>query len=668
MTEKEKVINRYRELIKLIEKYNYHYYNLDKPLVDDSKYDSIIHELIDIERKYPDIKAADSPTEKVGGFASELFSEAPHDPPMLSLGNAFIEKELIDFDERCKKKLENGYAISYFGELKFDGLAVEVIYENGRFSRGSTRGNGYTGEDISANIATIKDLPLSLNIENPPAFLSVRGEVFMTHDEFERLNIIKESIDEAPFANPRNAAAGSLRQLNAGITAERDLKIILYALGKIEGGIEISNQKQMFEYFKNIGLPVSDKTVFGSIDETKEFYNYWNQNRHTLNFDIDGVVIKVNEFGLRDSLGSTSKSPRWAIAWKFPAKTAITVLNSVDFQVGRTGIITPVANLDPINIGGVLVKRATLHNFQEIERLDIKIGDSVLVKRAGDVIPKVVETLHDKRPANAGKIVPPEKCPSCSRELSREDIYIRCINPECEAKKIEGLKFFVSKSGMDIESFGPELIIRLYNAGIIKSISDIFNLTKDDLLKVERMGDKLAEKILKSINSRKRIPLSLLLRSLGIRNTGDHVAKLVARHVKNLKNLYKITREELNRIDEVGPEIADSVFSFFNNKDSVKIIDSMIKSGLIVEEEQAVKDVAASVAGKTFVFTGTMNSFSRKEAEDMVEGMGGRASGSVSKKTDYLVAGESHGSKYDKAVQLGVTILTEDEFLSLIGE
>jgi DNA ligase (NAD+) len=667
MKDKKKILNRYNELIKLIGKYNYNYYNLDEPLVDDSQYDLLMQELIDIEKKYPDIKADNSPSQKVSGFASETFSEAEHNPPMLSLSNVFSEEELIDFDERCKKNLNIDKDILYCGELKFDGLAVEAIYENGKFVKGSTRGNGFVGEDITANLATLKGLPLSLK-GNIPAFLSVRGEVFLTHSEFDRLNKLKESNDEAQFANPRNAAAGSLRQLNPEITAERELKIIFYLLGKLEADHKISNQKDMFEYLTDLKLPVSDKIEYGDLKKIREFYNYWTQNRYNLDFDIDGIVVKIADFGYRDKLGATSKSPRWATAWKFHAKEAITILESVDFQLGRTGLLTPVANLHPINIGGVLVKRATLHNFNEIKRLDIKIGDSIKVKRAGDVIPKVTDVIIEKRPLDAKDIKTPEKCPSCGSKLDQEEIYIRCINPECEAIKLETLKFFVSKNAMDIEAFGPELVLRLYNERIIKSISDIFKLTKDDLLKVDRMGDKLAGKILASIEKRKTISLSFLLRSLGIRNVGDHLAKVIAKEVRNLKKLFEISKEDLSKIYEVGPEVADSVYNFFRNKESVKVIDEIINSGVTVDDE-IVEDLGIdNIKNRNFVFTGSLTRLSRQEAEDLVEKYGGRASGSVSKKTDYVVAGESPGSKYKKAIELGIKTITEDEFLSMINK
>ncbi len=667
MKEKTNNRNRYNKLIRLIEKYNYNYYNLDAPLVDDSEYDSLMQELMDIEKKYPELKAEDSPSQKVSGFASRTFSEAEHDPPMLSLGNIFTKAELIEFDQRCKKNLNINNDFSFCGELKFDGLAVEAIYERGRFVKGSTRGNGFKGEDVTANLATIKELPLSLK-SGAPDFLSVRGEVFLTHSEFDRLNKLKESAGETRFANPRNAAAGSLRQLNPEITAGRELKVIFYNTGKMGSERQIKNQKEMYEYLMDLEIPVSDKVEFGDIQKMEQYFDYWAENRYNLDYDIDGVVVKIADFGYRERLGSTSKNPRWAAAWKFPAKEAITILDSVDFQVGRTGLITPVGNLRPINIGGVLVRRATLHNFNEIKRLDIKIGDSIKVKRAGDVIPKVTDVIHGKRPSEAGEIRVPVNCPSCGSGLIREEIYVRCVNPDCEAIKLETLKFFVSKNAMDIEYFGPELVLRLYNARKLTSISDIFKITKDDLIKVERMGDKLAEKILSAIEKRKTISLSFFLRSLGMRNVGDHLAKVIAKDVRSLSELFKKSKEELSKIYEVGPEVAESVYSFLHDKNSVKLIKEILDSGVTVVDEIVDESGIDIIKNRTFVFTGSLDHFSREEAEALVEKFGGRASGSVSKKTDYVVAGGSPGSKFKKARELGIKIITEEEFISMVKE
>ncbi len=665
---KEEIKKRYIDLISLIEKYNHHYYDLDKPIVDDSIYDEHMQELIDIERKYPGLKNEDSPSNKVGGDVSKTFTEAPHDPPMLSLGNVFTIDDLKEFDKRCRKNLNVTGEILYNIELKFDGLAVETIFEKGKFVKGSTRGNGIIGEDITANLATIANIPLSLKGPDVPRFLSIRGEVFMKHDEFDRLNKIKVKNDESPFANPRNAAAGSLRQLDPKVTEERDLNVVFYAIGRIDSSITITNQSDMYDLFRQYGIPSSEYSESGGIDKIESFYNYWMEYRHNLNFDIDGIVIKVSDFNQREIFGATSKVPRWATAWKFPAKEALTVLNSVDYQIGRTGLITPVANFQPINIGGVLVKRATLHNFGEVKRLDLKIGDNIRIKRAGDVIPKIVDVIAEKRPDDASEIEIPVDCPSCKSTLAIEDIYIRCINQECLAKRLEILKFFVSKNAMDIESFGPELIVRLFDAKIISSIADIFRLTKDDLLKVERMGDKLADKIISSILKRKSITLSQLLKSLGIRNVGDHIAKVIANNFSNLDELNKCSAEDLVEIKEIGPEVASSVYSFLNNSDSAKIIKDIIKAGVHIENELTADSQIEGIKGKTFVFTGTLKNLSRKEAEQIVEKNGGKASSSVSKNTDYLVTGESAGSKLKKAKTLGLTVINETEFLRLAGE
>ena len=626
-----------------------------------------MRELIEIEKNNPSLKIEPSPSMTVSGVASATFSEVPHDPPMLSLGNVFSGDELRDFDERCRKNLETAGDIEYCAELKFDGLAVEVIFENGKYVKGSTRGNGIAGEDITANIACIKYIPSALVGKNAPSYLSVRGEAFMRHREFDRLNAVKEKNGEAIFANPRNAAAGSLRQLNPEITKDRELNIVFYAIGKITGGDTVNDQRGMYAFLKKSGLPVSEHVAFGNINDILQFYNHWMENRHNLDFDIDGIVIKINNFRQRDELGFTTKVPKWATAFKFPAKEAITVLNSVDYQVGRTGLITPVANLQPINIGGVLVKRATLHNFDEVRRLGLRIGDSVKVKRAGDVIPKVFDVINDKRPADSADIIPPTKCPSCGSALDREDIYIRCVNPGCIAKRFETLKFFVSKTAMDIDSFGPELVFRLYNSGIVNTIADIFRLTKEDLLKVERMGDKLADKIISSINKRKSVSLSHFLKSIGIRNVGEHIAKVIAQAVISLDTLKNKSIEELSEIYEVGPEAATSVYNFFHDKGNLKILSDILKSGVVVEDEAASEISIESIKNKTFVFTGSLLNFSRKEAGDIVEKYGGRAAGSVSSKTDFVVAGEEVGSKLDKAKKLGVKIITEEEFQKMIG-
>ncbi len=663
---KETVEKRYRELVALIEKYNDHYYNLDAPLVDDATYDELMRELVEIERKNPSLKIEGSPSERVGGAAAKTFSEVRHDPPMQSLGNVFTPDELLEFHRRCAKALETE-DIGYCAELKFDGLAVELVYERGRFVQGSTRGDGERGEDVTANISTIRSLPLAIEGTKAPEFLSVRGEVFMRHGAFERLNTEKEAAGEPPFANPRNAAAGSLRQLDPRVTESRGLDIVLYATGKVSGGERIVSQKMMFDFFTSAKLPCSQHVAFGRIDEISAFYTYWMQHRHELDFDIDGIVVKLDNYAHRDILGATGKAPRWATAWKFPAREAITVLESVDLQVGRTGLVTPVGNLHPVNIGGVMVKRATLHNFSEVRKLGLMIGDTVKVIRAGDVIPKVVEIIADKRPDSASEIVVPERCPSCGSELQKEEIYIRCVNPRCEAKKLEGLWFFISKDAMDIEYFGPELLQRLYDAGRVRTIADIFTLTREDLLAMERMGDKIADKIIESIAARKNVPLSHFLKSLGIRNVGEHIAKVIARSARRLDRLYEISEEDLRAIHEVGPEVARTVREYFTDAGNIALIDAMKRAGVVIRDEASETEAKEGIEGKTFVFTGTLVKLTRRDAETIVEKHGGRAAGSVSKKTDYVVAGEAAGSKLDRARELGVAVISEDEFIEMIG-
>ncbi len=662
---KDDIAARYNELCDRIIEYNRHYYELSAPLVDDAEYDRLTGELAEIESKHPELRREDSPAVKVGGFASATFSEVPHDPPMLSLGNIFTGEELADFDARCRKSA--GEELLYSMELKYDGLAVEVVYEQGRLRQGSTRGNGEVGEDVTRNLATIRAVPHTLTGVSP-GYLSVRGEVFMRHGEFERLNVSRAEKEEPAFANPRNAASGSLRQLDPAITAERSLDAVFYAVGRVSEDLPMPDQRSLFERLPTLGIPVSPQAAVGPLEKITEYYEYWLENRHTLDFDIDGIVIKMNDFALRERMGFTSKAPRWAVAWKFPAREAVTGLESVDFQIGRTGIITPVANLHPINIGGVMVKRATLHNFKEVERLDVRIGDKIKVIRAGDVIPKVIEVVRHDGAARGEAIVPPKHCPSCGEELRQEDIYLRCVNLSCESMRLEALKFFVSRDGMDIEFFGPELVARLYDAGRLNTIADFYKITREVLMGLDRMGEKLADKVLDSINARRRVPLSRFLQSLGIRNVGGHVASVIAGQVRSLSLLYDMSTDDLMEIHEVGPGVAESVYGYFHDEKNRALVEDMIGSGLVVEEEEAVSSSGSPVSGKTFVVTGTLSRYSRQEAEEIIRKLGGRAAGSVSGKSDYVLAGESPGSKLDRARSLGVKVISEDEFITMIGE
>ncbi|HNX59983.1 MAG TPA: NAD-dependent DNA ligase LigA, partial [Spirochaetota bacterium] len=572
-------------LVSEYNEYNRQYYDMDSPAVDDATYDALVLKIREIEESNPEIAEKGSALSRVGGSVSEKFSPVRHDPPMLSLANIFDENDLDDFCLRTAK-VTGVNDLMYSAELKYDGLAVEVVYEKGRLIQASTRGDGSTGEDITENIRMIKSLPHELGGKNIPDYLSVRGEVYMNHVELEKINNEREKNGETLFANTRNAAAGSLRQLDPEIVKNRNLSIVLYGMGKVSG-ITIKSQKELMDRFVEWGIPNPPHIAFGDRNDVAEFYRYWNENRYTLGFDIDGVVLKINDLSIRESAGFTSKAPRGAVAWKFPAREAITELMSVEASLGRTGVITPVANLSPINIGGVLVKRATLHNYREIERLNVMIGDHVKVIRAGDVIPKIVESMIDKRTGKETKIIVPDKCPSCGSDLIQEDIFLRCGNSSCEGKKYERLLYFVSKDGMDIEYFGPELVRRLYDANKISAPADIFAVKKEDLLELERMGDILAEKIIASIDARREVELFRFIRSLGIRNVGDHVAKILSRSFGSYNRLKNASTEELQSVHEIGPGGAESIRNFFDDAEQVMAAEKMFSYGVKVKEENA---------------------------------------------------------------------------------
>ena len=656
---------KYNDLCNKLIEANTHYYELDNPILDDASYDKLMIELQLIEKTNSSIVRNDSPSLTVGGVVEKVFDAVEHIPPMLSLGNVFNFIELKEFDAKCLRSLHDTTKIEYMAELKYDGLAVEVIYKDGIYFQASTRGNGILGEDVTNNVSTIKNLPLRLKGDFPK-FLSIRGEVFMNKKDFLELNIKRKNSGEEIFANPRNAAAGSLRQLDPKKTAERPLDIVFYNYGQISDGFNIKSQSDLFEFFRQFDIPISKFLVKGDLENISSFYNEWNENRFKLDFDIDGLVIKVNDFSLRDELGETSKVPKWATAWKFPAEVAVTKLEDVHFQIGRTGLVTPVAVLSPVNIGGVVVSRATLHNFKEIEKLNVKIGDIVRVKRAGDVIPKI--TGVDSTTNNGREIVVPLVCPECSAELLKEDIYIRCINSNCKGTKIEKLKFFVSKSGIDIEFFGPELVVRLFEAGIVKSISDFFNLNLEKLLLVDRMGEILANKILSSIEKRKVVTLSFFLKSLGIRNIGDHVAKILAKEIGSLENGLSVTEDELLEIHEIGPSVAKSFVDYFNDNENLKVLDELKLYNFVVKDEINNISKNSKIFGKVFVLTGTLKNYKRSEIKKIIESNGGRVSSSVSKNTDYLIAGGSVGSKFAKATKLDIEIFDEKKFEKFLEE
>ncbi|WP_243373255.1 NAD-dependent DNA ligase LigA [Geotalea sp. SG265] len=660
--------NRVKQLHKEINRHNYLYYVEDRPEITDAEYDQLLRELQQLEKEFPELVTQDSPTQRVGAAPLEKFSQVAHRLPMLSLENAFNEGEMRDFDERIKRFLGLPMAneIDYVCEPKMDGLAVELIYEEGTLTFGATRGDGYVGEDVTQNLKTVKAIPLRLHCSHPPRLVEVRGEVYLGLAPFQKLNMEREEAGLPPFANPRNAAAGSLRQLDPRITARRPLSIFSYAPGIVEG-YEFVSQSQMLATLPQWGLPVNPliRKVNG-INGVLAYYREMGETRETLPYEIDGVVVKVDSFDLQRDLGEKSRSPRWAIAWKFPPRQAITVVEDIVPQVGRTGVITPVAHLRPVEVSGVIVSRATLHNWEEMEKKDIRKGDTVIVERAGDVIPAVVKVMTEKRVAGAELLAVPAACPECGSEIVKipGEVAVRCLGLTCPAQIRETIIHFASRHAMDIEGMGDKYIEQLLRLGLVKTVADLYYLKKEDFMRFERMGDKLAENLLNAIDSSKHRELSRFIYALGIRHVGEHTAKLLANAFGSIEHLGKATEEELLSIHEVGPQVAQSISTFFHNPVNLEVIERMFAAGVRPAVEE--KRLGGRFAGKTFVFTGALSRFTRDDAKRMVENEGGHAAGSVSKKTDYVVAGAEAGSKLDKARQLGVAVLTEDEFLRML--
>ncbi|GFO56913.1 DNA ligase [Geomonas sp. Red276] len=659
---------RIKELSKEIERHNRLYYEKDMPEITDAEYDALFRELQQLETDFPELALPDSPTRRVGGRALEKFAQVRHSTPMLSLENGFTEKDLTDFDDRVKRflGLSSSTTVAYVCEPKMDGVAVELVYENGLLSIGSTRGDGVVGEDVTENLKTIRSIPLRLRTAEPPALLTVRGEVYLPLAPFQKFNQEREEAGEPAFANPRNAAAGSLRQLDSKITAKRPLSIFCYASGLCEG-IEFDSQSHFLESIPKLGLPVNPKIrLANGIEEVLAYYREMMEVRDDLPYEIDGVVVKVDRFSLQRELGEKSRSPRWAIAWKFPPRQATTVIEDIVPQVGRTGVITPVAHLRRVEVSGVMVSRATLHNWEEMERKDIRKGDTVVVERAGDVIPAVVKVITEKRQGNETMLPIPLTCPVCGGEVVRieGEVAVRCMGLACPAQLLERVKHFASRHGMDIDGLGEKYIEQLLDLELIKDAADLYSLEEKDFMKFERMGTKLAENLRTAIaNSRSR-DLSRLIFALGIRHVGEHTAKLLASAFGSLEHLANATVEELTSVREVGPQVAESIVDFFKNEKNREFIAKLSAAGVNPKAEE--KRVGGRFTGKTFVFTGSLTRFTRDEAKKMVEQEGGHAAGSVSKKTDYVVAGAEAGSKLEKAQQLNVKVLDEEEFLELM--
>ena len=652
-------------LRKQLDHHNYRYYVLDDPEVADREYDTLLRELQKLEQDHPELVTHDSPTQRVGARPLEAFGSVDHRLPMLSLENAMSDEELIAFDERVKKGLDVDKSIEYVAELKMDGLAVELVYENGTFVRGSTRGDGFTGEGITQNLRTVRAIPLKLRDQKWPSSFEVRGEVFMDKQGFVLLNEQRLKEGESPFANPRNAAAGSLRQLDSSVTAGRPLKFFAYELA----GATQPSQWETLESLKSWGLPVNGHTkLCGSMDAAVNFFHRWENERESLPYEIDGVVVKVNDLAQREALGVRSRSPRWAIAGKFKAQQVTTVVEDIIASVGRTGAVTPVAKLEAVSVGGVTVTNATLHNQDEINRKDVRIGDTVLVQRAGDVIPEVVKVISEKRPKETKPYNLPDSCPQCNGEVIRPEgeVVARCQNAACPAQVKGRIDHFVSKRAMNMDGLGTKLIDQMVEEGLLRDFSDIFTLKKEDVAGLERMAEKSAENLMDAIKASKIVSLWRFVYGLGIRNIGEHLAQVLANRFGDLDAIMSAAPEELEEIDEVGPIVAASIHSFFSGESNRAIVERCLASGVTLENPPTLSE-STPLEGKTFVFTGSLEKFTRSEAKEMVEHMGGRAGGSVSQKTDYLVAGPGTGSKKTKAEELGVPILTETEFFNLIN-
>ena len=680
---------RVEELRQQVNYHNYRYYVLDSPVISDAEYDRLMQELTALEEQHPELVTPDSPTQRVGAPPTAAFESYTHRQPMLSLSNAFGDEELLAFDQRIKRMLgmTPEADVEYVAELKIDGLAVSLTYEAGRFARGATRGDGYSGEDITTNLRTVKAIPLRLlgsGTERPtsnrqpessdpqsslpiPEIIEVRGEVYMLHDEFRRINREREEAGEPTFANPRNAAAGSVRQLDSSVTARRKLDIFIYGIGFVQGAA-FATHYETLQALRSWGFKTNPNIrLRRNIQEVQDFIAEWADKRETLGYDIDGVVVKVNSLELQNRLGFVARSPRWAVAYKYPAIQETTVIRDIIVQVGRTGALTPVAVMDPVEVGGVTVSRATLHNQDEIERKDVRIGDTVVIQRAGDVIPEVVQVIKDKRTGAEAPFRMPEKCPACGGEVERPEgeAVTRCVNLACPAQVKERIIHFTSRNALNIEGVGPGQVEQFTDKGLIRDPADLYYLRLEDLLPLERMGEKLASNILAAIERSRQTTLARLIYGLGIRHVGEHVAQVLADHFGSLEKLQDASEEELGAVSEIGPVIAGSIAAFFSEPENRAVLEKLRRAGVI--PSAAEKPVGTALAGKTFVFTGALLSSTREEAEEKVRLLGGRAASSVSRSTDFVVAGESAGSKLQKARELGITVLTEQEFIEMIG-
>ena len=668
---RSQALKRISELRDLIEYHNRRYYQLDDPEISDYEYDKLMRELADLEERFPDIDRTASPTQRVGASPLEKFGTVTHLTPMLSLGNAFSEEEVSEFNERIKRLLGDKAEPDFVAEPKIDGVAVNLIYEKGVFLVGATRGDGLTGEDVTQNLRTIRILPLKMrprDRDGIPERIEIRGEVYLEKEAFRKLNERRVEQGESAFANPRNAAAGSLRQLDPRITAKRPLRIFCYGVGSVEGK-SFTTHWDTLKMLGDWGFPTNpDIRLARDVQDCVGYYHHIESAREKLPYEIDGIVLKVNSLSLQDRLGMVSRSPRWAVAVKFAPTQATTIVEDIVIGVGRTGVLTPVAVMKPVQVGGVTVSRATLHNEDEIAKKDVRIGDTIIVQRAGDVIPEVVKVVEGRRTGSEKPYRMPEKCPVCGSKVVRleGEVAHRCIDLACPAQIRENIRHFVSRGGMDIEGLGDKIVSQLLDAGLIRDPADLYAITKEQLLELERFADKSAENLIAAIARSKHPPLERLLFALGIRHVGEYVAKILARKFGNVGKIETASQEELTAIDGIGPTIAESIFKFSHEPHNLKILRKLEQADVRpVVEKQAT---STALAGKTFVFTGSLKGLSREKAKEIVVSLGGTATSTVSKKTDYVVAGEDPGSKFDKAKSLGVAILDEEGFLKLIRE
>ena len=654
-----------------LRRYEYEYHVLDNPSVPDSEYDRLFHQLKALELEHPDLVTADSPTQRVGAKPLAGFRQIRHEMPMLSLDNAFSDEEFYAFVKRIEDRLiVLPKPLTFCCEPKLDGLAVSILYINGVLSQAATRGDGSRGEDITANIRTIRNVPLQLLIDNPPARLEVRGEVFMPHAGFERLNKHALELGEKTFANPRNAAAGSLRQLDPNITSKRPLAFNAYSIGIAEGINLPNTHYARLQWLKSAGIPINPEIrLCNGVEEVLAFYRDMQNKRALLGYDIDGTVLKINDIELQNELGFISKAPRWAIAYKFPAQEELTVLNDVEFQVGRTGAITPVAKLKPVFVAGVTVSNATLHNGDEIARLNLAIGDTVVVRRAGDVIPQIIGVLHERRPADAKPIIFPHNCPVCGSQIVRieGEAVARCTGGLfCAAQRKESLKHFVSRKAMDIDGVGGKLIEQLVERELIRTPADLFKLDLTTLMQLERMGEKSAKNALNSLEQAKHTTLARFIFALGIREVGESTALNLANHFKTLEALQNADFEQLQAVPDVGEVVANRILAFWREPHNVDAVNDLIAQGIHWDAVETKEAGDNPFKGKIVVLTGTLSQMGRNEAKALLQEMGAKVSGSVSAKTDFVIAGDAAGSKLTKAQELGITVLSEDEFLALV--